>query len=220
MFGFGIGFNDYNRGREATPNPAMPGKRSLSDTLMILGAGLKDASSPEGNNLALVQRSLAQRQQEAQQAQRAAQMRAKLEQLQANPNATRSDWLAAFAGDLLEQNNIGAAMSLAPPEPDKPTRYTTPQGIVEIGSGGQARNLFPFPDKPNTTPGQINPATGRWEWAPGYLESMAEKTSATTAAGRQAQIANPLPPRARPSTRGRAGGASKAPKLPAGFILD
>ena len=67
MFGFGSGFNDYNRGHETTPNPPIPGKRSLSDILMILGAGLKDSSSPEGNNLGMVQQQMAQRQKQAQQ---------------------------------------------------------------------------------------------------------------------------------------------------------
>ena len=220
MFGFGGGFNDYNRGRETTPNQPMPGKRSLSDMLMILGAGLKDSSSPEANNLGMVTQMQDQRRKEMQQAQRAAQMQAKLAELQANPNATRADWLAAFAGDLIGQNNIGAAMALAPEGPKEPTRYTTPQGIVEIGPEGSARNLYPFPEKPNTTPGQVNPESGRWEWAPGYVESLAQRTAATTTAGRQAQIANPLPLRPRAPARGRAGGAPKAPKLPAGFILD
>ncbi len=55
-------------------------------------------------------------------------------------------------------------------QPD-PSRYIEgPDGIYEVGPQGP-KLVKSYPAKPNTTPGQINPETGRWEWAPGYLES-------------------------------------------------
>jgi len=96
--------------------------------------------------------------------------------------------------------NIGPIIEMLragqPPKPPE-TRYIEgPNGIYEIAPGQKPKMVQEYPARPNTTPGQINPQTNRWEWAPGYLESQ----GALTGARRDAVVARPMP------QRGRAGG--------------
>jgi len=96
--------------------------------------------------------------------------------------------------------NIGPIIEMLragqPPKPPE-TRYIEgPNGIYEIAPGQKPKIVQEYPARPNTTPGQINPQTNRWEWAPGYLESQ----GALTGARRDAVVARPMP------QRGRAGG--------------
>jgi hypothetical protein len=95
------------------------------------------------------------------------------------------------------------ALKAAEPDPDRIVEG--PDGIYNI-SGGKASKIQDYPERPNTTPGQVNPQTGRWEWAPGYLESQASLAGVR----RDAIVSRPTPSRARaPHSAG--GGARTSP---------
>lgn len=111
-----------------------------------------------------------------------------------DPNVQRELLAAEQAGV-----NIGPIIEMLragqPPKPPE-TRYIEgPNGIYEIAPGQKPKMVQEYPARPNTTPGQINPQTNRWEWAPGYLESQ----GALTGARRDAVVARPMPQRGRAS---------------------
>lgn len=103
--------------------------------------------------------------------------------------------------------NIGDLASLLKAAQPDPARYIEgPDGIYEVGPQGP-KLVKSYPAKPNTTPGQINPATGQWEWAPGYLGSQASLAGVR----RDAIVNRPTPSRA------RAGGVRGAAPPPPGW---
>ena len=118
--------------------------------------------------------------------------------------------LAQLAATGLPVGDYTSLLKAAQPDP---SRYIEgPDGIYEVGAEGP-KLVKSYPAKPNTTPGQINPATGQWEWAPGYVAAQ----GALTGARRDAVVSRPTPSRARAGGSGRSGGSQK---LPPGFILD
>lgn len=81
-----------------------------------------------------------------------------------------------------------------------------PDGIYQVDKpSGQTRRVQEYPAKPNTTPGQINPQTGRWEWAPGYLDAIGSRAEVQ----REAVVKHPMPSRG--GGGGRGGGTSWLP---------
>lgn len=112
--------------------------------------------------------------------------------------------LMALYGEMPDEVGFATKMMKdAEPEPDRVVEG--PDGIYTI-SGGKASKIQDYPDRPNTTPGQVNPQTGRWEWAPGYLESQASLAGVR----RDAVVSRPTPSRARAPSGGR-GQSSSAP---------
>ena len=108
------------------------------------------------------------------------------------------------SGELTDAGDILGFAKEATPQPVKPQYVEGPDGIYEI-AGGQSRRIQDYPQKPVTTPGQINPTTGRWEWAPGYLEGQGQLSSVRRA-----------PPRPR---AGGASGSGAVPPPPPGFRI-
>jgi len=223
---------------------AAPG-RNWADMVMLIGAGLKDASSGGSDNLTNVMQLQSARQKQAQQmalAQKAmglfggqaAQLKPDAPSVEAmangvmagDPNAPTLDQVQArepMTGGIdltnpdtqrqLMELQLGG-LDISPMlelvkagQGQKPQIIEGPDGIYKI-AGSNAERIKDYPAKPNTTPGQINPQTGRWEWAPGYLEGQGQLTGVR----RDAVVSRPMPQRA------RAGGSNSG--LPAGFSLD
>lgn len=104
-----------------------------------------------------------------------------------------------FAQGLAEGQNVSPWMTLANGlQPKADSFIEGPNGIYKVSPGKEPELVTKYPEKPNTTPGRVNPDTGKWEWAPGYLESQGLLTEVR----RKAVVANPMP------SRGRAAGKS------------
>lgn len=213
MFGFGSGFNDYNRGHETTPNPPIPGKRSLSDMLMILGAGLKDSSSPEANNLGMVTQMQDQKRKEMLRLQQAQGLQQSVDGL--GGNITREGLFKVLAPALIQQGNYGALAGLVPQE-EKPQIVEGPDGIYAVSASGESKKLQDYPAKPEPMnfgwtrgpDGQLAPLPGG-PADPNYIAK-------TTGVRRDAIVARPMPRAAR-SSGGGGGGGSGFTGLPPGY---
>lgn len=183
-------------------------KFATPDNLYLMGAGLKDiGNAGESNNLGQAQQVLAARQ-KAQQEQQLRQQAGGLfgggaPNLQDPATQQRLMQYIAAGGD--PSSVLEVAKALQPP---KSQYIEGPNGIYAIGPDGKPSMVQAYPEKPNTTPGQINPQTGKWEWAPGYLEGQGQ----LTATRRDAVVARPMP------SRGRSGGGGGrvAPKAGGG----
>ena len=169
------------------------------EALNYIGAALKDMSGDDGNLMAAEQNVLAR------------QEKAKKDALALQSRQAISEAMKGAYGDdgkfdpmLFAQNMLGSGSlsdagdvlnfaKEATPQPAKPQYVEGPDGIYEI-IGGQSRRIQAYPQKPVTTPGQVNPNTGRWEWAPGYLEGQGQLSSVRRA-----------PPRPRAATGATAG---------------
>ena len=169
------------------------------EALNYIGAALKDMSGDDGNLVA------------AEQSVMARQEKAKKDALALQSRQAISEAMKGAYGDdgkfdpmLFAQNMLGSGSlsdagdvlnfaKEATPQPVKPQYVEGPDGIYEI-AGGQSRRIQDYPQKPVTTPGQINPTTGRWEWAPGYLEGQGQLSSVRRAPPRPRQPAAPEGP--------------------------
>lgn len=197
-----------------------PGGLAGNEKLMILGSMLSDLARGQGpQNIMATQGMISERQKEAQKLQATERMKAKFAELRSNPNATRDDWLAAFGEDLLDQNNIGAALSLAPPAPKDPAYVQGPGGWWETGAG-IPRLAVPVEKERQAPTGMVEDETGNLIPDENYLKFLEARAAATARGSRGVQLAMPLPSRARGRSGGGKGGAAPKSKLPAGFILD
>ena len=176
-----------------SPVQAKPQKSSLldglknPDTLRYLSAYFKDLDNPGGNAQlearqmvdAERQKLLADQQKQAsRQAINLALQNAYGDDGKFDPMAFAQGMIGS--GTLTDAGDILGFAKEATPAPVKPQYIEGPDGIYEI-MGGQSRKIQEYQPKPNTTPGQVNPATGRWEWAPGYLEGQGQLAGARRA---------------------------------------
>lgn len=166
------------------------------EALNYIGAALKDMSGENGNLQAAEQNVMA-RQEKAKKDALALQSRQAINQaLQGAYGDDGKFDPMAFAqgmigsGSLNDPGDILAFAKEATPDPVKPQYIEGPDGIYEI-VGGQSRKIQGYAPKPNTTPGQINPDTGRWEWAPGYLDSQGALAGVRRAPPRPRQPTGP-----------------------------
>ena len=169
------------------------------EALNYIGAALKDMGGDDGNLMAAEQSVMA-RQEKAKKDALALQSRQAISE--AMKGAYGDDGKfdpMLFAQNMLGSGSLSDAVDVlnfakeATPQPAKPQYVEGPDGIYEI-IGGQSRRIQAYPQKPVTTPGQVNPNTGRWEWAPGYLEGQGQLSSVRRA-----------PPRPRAATGATAG---------------
>lgn len=207
--------------------------RKWADVLPIIGAGLQDISDTSRDNLGDVTRRMERSREEARKREEeAAQKQAQAEfyrrvvgtlspqgltdvgkdgstsqdRAMADPNLRGV--MARLALEGLGQGIPGAGSlpGIASAfEPEQPKIIEGPDGLYEWRAGKGAKKIMDYPAKPNTTPGQVNPATGRWEWAPGYLEGQGDLSTVR----RRAVVENPMP---RVGGGGGRGGKPPKPK--------
>lgn len=169
------------------------------EALNYIGAALKDMSGDDGNLMAAEQNVMA-RQEKAKKDALALQSRQAISEAMKGAYGDNGKFdPMLFAQNMLGSGSLSDAGDVlnfakeATPQPVKPQYVEGPDGIYEI-AGGQSRRIQDYPQKPVTTPGQINPTTGRWEWAPGYLEGQGQLSSVRRAPPRPRQSAAPSGP--------------------------